>query len=543
MKKNYFRFVAYAAIATSLVFAACNKDDDNNGDATEKIVPPKTDNEALALANAVYGPIQTLSSSYSFLLESATETTVSFEERDDSKDGPQVSILETVPSNWYPIKVFSRLYQSIGAANLAIDRISASELKDSVKNLLTARARFIRGYDYFQLVQIFGEVPLILSVDAGELDRTTRKSIDDIYASVVKDLTDAAAKLPQYDQKKSNPTQLAAKAILAKLYLTWGQKPLTQAEVEAIKSSKTDPAKPAPDNTKLQQALTYANEVINSNKYQLLPDFNNIWGVGNENNGEVIFSIHHDGDNIDAQGNHQTHCGYTWPKDERADPHISFADISYENAIADGDARKLYSYVTSVEFKDGNIDTLTWPLSIVRPGKWIHRSAEGTNLALDNQPNNIDHIDFRLGEIYLIKAEAQWFLNDGDKGLAALNTLRKRAGVDELQSVSVNSLYDEWANELAFEQKHWLNLVRWRTLILSILTKVPAYEYYKAAYNNADQFKALPGAIANRFAFYKRIYKHLHAKVDNIDGHFYRFPIPLGEKSNDLGIRPQNPGY
>ena len=544
MKKNLFRFVAYAAIATtSLVFASCNKDDDNGSETVTVIEPPKTDNEALALANAVYGPIQRLSSSYSFLLESATETTISFEERDDSKDGPQISVLETEPSNWYPIKIFYYLYQSIGAANLAIEQISASALKDSVKQVLIARARFVRGYDYFQLVQIFGEVPLILTVDVDDATRTTRKSIDEVYTRAATDLTDAIAKLPLHDRNKSNPTQLAAKTILSKLYLTWGQKPLTQSEVAAIASSKTDPAKPAPDNEKVRKALDYANEVINSRKYSLLNDFNNIWGVGNENNDEVIFSIHHDGDGIDAQGNHQTHCGYTWPKDEKADPHISFADISFENALADNDARKLYSYATSVAFKDKNVDTLTWPLSIVRPGKWIHRSQEGTNLAVDNQPNNIDHIDFRLAEIYLIKAEAQWLLNDGDKGLAALNILRQRAKIEPLPTITLQDLYKEWVNELAFEQKHWLNLVRWRTLISSILDNVPTYEYYKPAYNNATLFNALPGAIPNRFAFYQRVYKHLHAKVDHIDGHFYRLPIPLGLKDEDLGIRPQNPGY
>jgi hypothetical protein len=540
MKKKFF---SVALIALSVFAFSCNDDE-----STPKI-PAETSAEALKIANAVYGPLQTLSSSYSFLVESATETTVSFEGEDDV-EGPLVSQFDIHPDNWYAIKVFNRLYTSIGAANTAIEQIAAIPVSETLnqegKDLLIARSKFIRGYNYFQLVQLYGEVPLILSTNATEAEQKTRKSIDEVYTQVTNDLQAAIPALPEVDaNNKSNPSALAAKTILAKAYLTWGQKPLTQAQVAAIATAKTDPAKPAIDHEKLHTALAYANEVINSGKYQLLPDFNKIWGVPNENNAEVIFSIHHEGDGIDAQGNHQTHCGFTFPTDERAFPHIQYADITLENAIPAGDARRLYSYVSNVTYSNAEIDTLTWPLSVVRPGKWIHREQDGVNKAegVSTQLNDIDHIDFRLAEVYLIKAEAQFFLGDSDKGLAAINALRTRAGVTKLGAVTVQDVYNEWGYEFAFEQKHWINLVRWRTLISSVLTKVPGYEYYKPAYSDEAQFNALPGADASRFTFYARIYKHLHAKAENINGHQYRFPIPLSEGGNDLGITPQNPGY
>ena len=548
MTKYYFNLLALIALVSSLnVFNSCT---DGNHD---KIPDTSSGNglsesDANALVNAVYGPLQRLSSSYTFLVESATETAISFEEADDSKDGPQVSVLETTPSNWYPIKVFSSLYQSISAANLAIDSVQASSLIDSIKNLYIARALFIRGYDYFQLVQLFGEVPLILTSNPTAEERTTRRSIDDVYNQVITDLTNATAHLPYYSSLKPNPTQLAAKTILAKAYLTWGQIPLSQTDVETIKSSKVDPAKPAVNTAYLQQAAALADEVISSGKYCLLPDFYKIWGddnggSDNENNDEVIFSVQHKGDGIDVQGNHQTHCGFTWPKDERKDPHISYADISFQNALPDNDKRKLFSYVTSVSYSDNNIDTLTWPLSIVRPGKWIHRLQEDMNLASDYQPNDIDHIDFRLAEVYLIKAEAAFLLGNTSEALQAINAVRERAGVADLTTLTAQDLYNEWSYEFAFEQKHWQNLVRWHTLISTILEKVPTFEYYKEAYNDINLFKALPGADESRFAFYQRVYKHLHSKVNHIDGHFYRFPIPLSESYTDLGITPQNPGY
>ncbi|MDR0835258.1 MAG: RagB/SusD family nutrient uptake outer membrane protein [Tannerella sp.] len=545
MRKKFF---SVALIALSVfAFSSCNDDDDNNDNTgTIPSAPPVTSSEATALVNAIYGPLQTLSSSYSFLVESATETTVSFEGNDQA-GGPLVSKLEVQKDNSYAMKVFNRLYLSISLANKAIEDINAIPVSDQLnqegKDLLIGRAQFIRGYDYFQLVQLYGEVPVYLSSTPTATDSHTRKSIEEVYAQIVSDLEAAIAKLPLSDSNKSNPSQLAAKTILAKAYLTWGQKPLTQDQVAAIVTSKTDPAKPAVDNAKLKQAIAYANEVINSGQYRLLDDYNNIWGVPNENNAEVIFSIHHDGDDQgDAQGNHQTHCGYTFPGNEWADPHIQYADISLENLIPAGDARRLYSYATKTEFANStNSDTLTWPISVVRPGKWIHRNPT-TGKALASQPNNIDHIDFRLAEVYLIKAEAQWYAGDGDKGLSAINALRTRAGVASLSTISEDAIQKEWSYELAFEQKHWINLLRWRTLIASI-DKVKGYEYYKEAYNDKTAFNALPGAIESRFTFYQRIYQHLHLKVANINGHNYRFPIPKVDASTESGITPQNPGY
>jgi hypothetical protein len=545
MKKKIYS-VALLALSV-FTLPSCNDDEESGG-----YPPAAFSAEALEIAGAVYGPLQTLSSSYTFLVESATETTVSFEGEDDV-EGPLVSQFDVHPDNWYAVKVFNRLYTSIGAANTAIEQISAFPVSDTLnqagKDLLIARAEFIRGYNYFQLVQLYGEVPLILSSNASVADRTTRKSIDEVYTQIVSDLTAAIPGLPEWDANKSNPSKLAAKTVLAKAYLTWGSKPLSQSEVAAIATAKSDPAKPVVDNAKLQTAIGYANEVINSGRYQLLSDFNKIWGVPNENNAEVIYSIRHEGDGIDAQGNHQTHCGFTYPTDERADPHIQYADITLENAIPAGDARKLYSYLTNVTYDNTEIDTLTWPLSVVRPGKWVHRAQDGVNHAegVAVQLNDIDHIDFRLAEVYLIKAEAQFYANVGDKGLAAVNALRTRAGVAALSSITEDAIQKEWGYEFAFEQKHWINLVRWRTLVKSVLDKVPNYEYYKAAYNNQTQFNALVyngiPADPTRFYFYQRIYKHLHAKTTNIDGHQYRFPIPLSENGNDLGITPQNPGY
>jgi len=539
---NKMKKLSYLLIL-SLGLFSCEKNDPELNNVIGNGVTSNA--EALALANAVYGPLQTLSSSYSFLVESGTESTISFEGTED-KDGPLVSRLETAPMNWYPIKVFSRLYKSIGAANIAIARISAAEVSSdfnqATKDLTIARTKFIRGYDYFNLVQLFGEVPLI--VDTAAINKS-RASINDIYIQIVKDLTEAKAGLPLFDNNRSNPSRGAANAILAKVYLTWGQNPLTQSQVEAIANSSGDPAHSV-DNAKLEKSVAFADSVINSGKYDLQTIFNANFGRSQENSKEHIFTIHHDGDGVDAQGNHQTHCAYTNKFDMKTDNHIGPADITLIGRFNDNDTRKKYSYTTAlVNPADLKTYSFTWPVTTSRYGKFIHRASIGSDLVVDAQPNDIDHIDFRYAEVLLIKAEALFFLGRTSQALPLINQLRERAYGNSqfnLATLTKEDLFKEWELEFTFEQKHWTNLVRWKNLISTVKT-VEGFEYFKAKYASEASIAAnFPGVDVNS-AFFAKVYKHLHAKYDNVKGKFYRFPIPLGEKGENLGITPQNPGY
>lgn len=536
--------IIYLLILT-LGLASCEKNDlpdESNVIGKEGVT---SNAEALALANAVYGPLQTLSSSYSFILESGTESTISFEGTED-KDGPLVSRFETAPNNWYAIKVFSRLYKSIGAANMAIAKISNADVNSNftkvTKDLTVARAKFIRGYDYFNLVQLYGEVPLVVDTISASRNRA---SIDNIYTQIVKDLTEAKAGLPDIDNNKSNPSRGAANTMLAKVYLTWGQNPLSQSEVTAISNGRTDPAHSV-DNSKLQLAVSYADSVINSGNYSLLTDYNANFGRSQENGREHIFTIHHDGDGVDAQGNHQTHCAYTNKFDLITDNHIGPADITLLSRFEDSDTRKKYSYTSElIDPSDMQRKYFAWPNTTSRYGKFIHRASVGSDIAVDAQPNDIDHIDFRFAEVLLIKAEALFFLGRTNEALPLVNQLRQRAfgnNQHDLTTLTKEDLYKEWDLEFTYEQKHWTNLVRWKTLIETVKS-VESFEYFKDKYaSEASIASNFPGVSVNA-PFFAKVYKHLHAKYNNVSGKFYRFPIPQGEKGEDLGIVPQNPGY
>ncbi|HET9571616.1 MAG TPA: RagB/SusD family nutrient uptake outer membrane protein [Bacteroidales bacterium] len=560
--KKYFKPLAFIVLTIgSVALFSCES---NNPDLITGESVWKSDQEALASANAVYPPLQRLSSSYSFLLESQTETTVSFEGADDA-NGPLVSLFKTDVNNWYPTKIFNYLYVSVGEANRTIakaDSSSASEnLSQESIDLAKARAKFVRGLDYLYLTQLWGEVPLIISTNATQDDKTYRRPIDEVYTQIVKDLTEAEAVLPGFDQIRSNPSKGAANAILARAYLTWASKPLTQSQVAAIANSKTDPAAPNWDQAKLQKALDYANKVINSGNYQLESNFEKNFGVPAENRSvEHIFTIHHDGDNLgDAQGNHQTHCPFTFRFDLYQDNHIGPADVNLLNRFSDTDKRKRSSILNQLYNEDEPLtSTITkssdykkydfvYPVTTPRIGKYIHRSSKYFEVAPGSQagqPNNINRIEVRYAEVLLIKAEALFYLNRKTEAAEVINQLRTRAGVGTYTTLTQDELENEWYLELFFEQKNWLNLTRWHKLVGTVLSVVPTYEYYKEDYQSvASQISKFgPESATTNYPFFAKIYKHLHSKTDNVAGKFYRFPIPKGLSGNDLGIT-QNPGY
>ena len=562
--KQIFKSIAFIAIATSSVLlSSCDTKKTDEPQVISGISPWTTDQQALAAAGAAYSPWQRLSSSFSFLVESQTESTISFEGADDV-NGPLVSQFKTDVNNSYPTKIFNYLYVSIGEANRTIAKADSSSVSANLSqtsiSLARARAKFIRGLSYLYLTQLWGEVPLILNTTSTAAEQTTRRSIDDVYTQIVKDLKDAEVDLPSYDQIRSNPSKGSANAILARAYLSWASNPLTQSQVAAIASGKTDPSAPTWDQTRLQNAVTYTDKVINSGNYALESNFENNFGVPAEDRSiEHIFTIHHDGDGIDVQGNHQTHCPFTFRFDLFQDNHIGPADVTLLNLFSDTDKRKRFSILDSLYNQDELIATkatsrtsykgysYNFPVTSPRIGKWIHRNATYPQVAPGSaagQPNDINRIEIRYAEVLLIKAEALFYQNKPTDAATVINQLRTRAGVSTYTTLSQDQLEKEWNLEFFFEQKHWTNLTRWHKLVSTVLTQVPTYEYYKAKYADVNTIATNFGVAssATNYAFFAKIYKHLHAKTDNVSGKFYRFPIPKGLSGNDLGIT-QNPGY
>ncbi len=162
---------------------------------------------------------------------------------------------------------WSSLYRGINSCNLILDNIGNVQLTDAVSNQLAGEARFIRALSYFNLVRLWGDVPLILTTISIEESRNTvRDPRLDVYAAIVDDLEFGTRNLPSAVDASSfgRATATAARALLGKVYLTLGR---------------------------YEEAVGVLEEVIQLGSTSLLPNIADVFDPLNEINEEIIFSV------------------------------------------------------------------------------------------------------------------------------------------------------------------------------------------------------------------------------------------------------------
>ena len=545
MNKKIFFAVLASAILTG--FASCDdkEDDDNNQIDLNNVV--QDDASAVSLVNGVYSHWQPLSSSFSFIIELNSNKLISFE-GEEGEAGPVNSRFEQEPTTWYQIKIFNHLLLGVAQDNEAIttlnNSLKAGKITQQGYNAAVGKAKFLRALAYLKLAQLWGEVP-VFTEEGGST--TERQSIDVVFNQIVKDFTDAEELLLDYNGDPRVPSKQAAQGLLARAYLVWGDNPLSQAEVEAIAATQTDPAFTKND-ARLEKAVEYANKVISSGKLALDPEYNKLWGREYESNkrgtNEHLFTIAHDGDKNDAQGNHQTHCSWTFPYQNGehgngySQNHTEVADDNlYDDWKAEypNDKRLAETYFTKiVNPETGKTHTYYSPIYTPINGKGVDQSYENAE-NLEITQNSVDRIEIRYAEVLLIKAEALVQLGRNSEAAEPFNQLRTRAGIETVAAPTFDQIKREWDYEFTYEQFSALNSYRWKDLIASV-QKVKNYKHF------ADDWKLKQTYTSDQEAYFEKTHNHLVAKYNNVRGKHYRQPIPTGLSGEPLGIA-QNPGY
>jgi len=552
MKKA--RILLSAALATTLSFGfvSCSSSDDDNSGNNNQVTDENVvadDASALSLVNGVYSHWQPLSSSFSFIIELNSNKLISFE-GEESEAGPVNSRFEQEPTTWYQVKIFNHLFLGIAQDNEAIatidNSLKAGKVSQTGYNAAVGKAKFLRALAYLKLTQLWGEVPVFTEKGGST---TERKSIDEVFAQIVADLTDAEQLLKNYDGDPRVPSKQAAQALLARAYLVWGDNPLSAAEVQAIANGQTDPQFSKTDS-RLEKAVAYADKVISSGLLKLDPDYTKLYGRDYESNkrgtNEHLFTIAHDGDKVDAQGNHQTHCSWTFPFQNGENGngytqnHTEVADDDlYDNWKREQPNDKRLAETYFVEIKnpeDGKTYHYYSPVYTPINGKGVDQSYENSE-NLEITKNSVDRIEIRYAEVLLTKAEALVQLGRNADAAEPFNQLRRRAGIAEVSAPTFDQIKREWDYEFTYEQFSVLNSYRWKDLIASV-KKVSAYKHF------ADDWKTSLGNTytADQEAYFTKVHNHLRAKYNNVRGKHYRQPIPTGLSGEDLGIA-QNPGY
>ncbi|RYY25514.1 MAG: RagB/SusD family nutrient uptake outer membrane protein, partial [Sphingobacteriaceae bacterium] len=161
---------------------------------------------------------------------------------------------------------YTRFYATISYANIVLVHVDTPPMTQANRNLYIGQAKFLRALMYFNLVRMFGGVPLVLTEITSEQQAYTynRSTAAAVYTQIEKDLTEAAAVLPaSYSGTDiGRATSTAANALLGKVYMF--QNKYTQAE--AILAT------------------------VSATAGTLIP-FNQVFGLGNDNNRDVIFSV------------------------------------------------------------------------------------------------------------------------------------------------------------------------------------------------------------------------------------------------------------
>ncbi len=328
--------------------------------------------------------------------------------------------------------MWARWYKSIGRATRAIEYTENYGLTDETyKNRLIAEARFLRALNYFYLVRGWGDVPI------QERDYIKREPAAEVYAYIEADLQFAIENLPiksAYAAKDlGRATKGAAQGLLSKVYLY---------------------------QNKWQQAADMAKAVINSGGYSLEKDYATIWRLAGENGPESLFEWQARGTSI-AHGIQQYSqvqaprggavalgWGFNIPSQNLLDAFNAEKDDIRRDATIIFRGETLY---------DGRVidDGVENPM-------YNEKAYSSANGGAEDTDKNIRYL--RLGEIYLILAEAANEVGNSSEALNALNTVRTRvklANVTTTDQVLLRQLiWKERRLELAFEHDRWFDLVR-----------------------------------------------------------------------------------
>jgi hypothetical protein len=228
----------------------------------------QTGDDALTSVNAVYdalGDVNLYRSSLWLVQDIASDDCDALTTWNDP-NAHQFDQYTLQTNNNFLAGIWQSSYTGISRANLAIERIPEIKMDKSVKNRLIAEARFLRGLYYFNLVRLFGDVPLILSyspsIDDYLVPRTAARTV---YDTIVQDFQRASTVLPlAYSGDKGRATRGAALGLLAKVHLTLGE---------------------------WDQAAKKSKAVMDLNVYSLWADFAGNFKEANKNGKESVFEV------------------------------------------------------------------------------------------------------------------------------------------------------------------------------------------------------------------------------------------------------------
>ncbi len=325
------------------------------------------------------------------------------------------------PANGIVNDYYASFYNVIYRANVVLANL---EVAGASATKFEAEAKFVRAYAYFNLVRLFGDVPLVETIISPE-DKTTaytRVATSTIYELIENDLLTAVNGLS--DESKYRASKAVAETLLAKVYLTLSR----YSEAQALLESVMNP----------------------SRGFSLEPNYKDVFY--NEGNNEIIFAIGYLGDSEDSQN-----FSAEWLNAVGRTSGVNYVTNDAKQALDDlGGNRTAYSYrVDQAQITQHQVV------------KYLPNGDDNLGiLPTSSDPTKAgnDWIVLRYADVILMHVEAIMAGAASTTSSTAINSMqliRNRAGITTpITSISKQELLDERRVELAFENHRLFDLIR-----------------------------------------------------------------------------------
>lgn len=367
----------------------------------------------------------------------------------DGTNEESVDLLKLTSTNVKVGFVWGQYLSMASAATSVIENtklMDAESISETNRTRLIAEAKFIRAWAYFDMVRLWGGLPMILkiipTITANNINEIypllypERTPEDEVYAQIISDLSEENT-IKYLDSKKTGTfkaTKGAAYGLLAKVLATRGDKS-------------------ARDYT---QVIKYCDKTIGLG-YQLVKNFDDLWKADNKFTTESIFEVYYTTD--------APNWAYWTILKEMDDGTVTWRRYCTptQDLLSKFDKVKDTRYTASIIWKKA-------PYDVYYPS---------SNYPFSNKirEKNSNIILMRLADILLLKAEAMVEINKSAEAIDIVNKIRERAGLGAYsldKNMSQNearlAVENERQLELYMEAQRWYDLLR-NNRMIEVMTK------------------------------------------------------------------------
>ncbi len=350
-------------------------------------------------------------------------------------------------------------YKNINRTNIVLDRVADMTIDEEVKGRFLGEAHFLRAMMYFNMVRLFGEVPLVTAPTTTlEGLQVKRASVDSVYQLIISDLQAGESSLPtQYSPNDyGRPTKGAATALLAKVYLT---------------------------NREYDKAKESAQDVMVMGQYALWSSYEQVFDIANENTGESIFEIQFVSTGGTDGSVSSSYQGFFKPPASVKSPEEGEFSGYGDNPVTENHYQ---IYSSGDQRRDVNVLYVPGAPASVQFPYYVNKYQDPQATNVGDGGNN--YYILRYADVLMMYAEAENELN-GPTVLAydAFNQVRRRgfgypievaSPVDLTAGLSkeqfMDSLMVERRREFAFEGQRRFDLLRWGRLQEAVSAQDPS---------------------------------------------------------------------